>query len=142
METLSIKSAYPPVREVLFSAHDGRLITVTLGTYDRSFCATKRFYLYPKAPELVRFFDEMAAEWRGWQGRKVFKSAEDDLRIEATADRMGHIQLRITISNDVPPPDDQWQVSVSIWLEAGGMDFLARRMKKFLNPYSNSSIGE
>ncbi len=109
METLSIKSAYPPAREVLFSAHDGRLITVTLGTYDRSFYATKRLYLYPKAPELVRFFDEMAAEWHGWQGRKVFKSAEDDLRIEATADRMGHIQLRITISNDVPPPDDQWQ---------------------------------
>ncbi len=74
METLSIKSAYPPAREVLFSAHDGRLITVTLGTYDRSFYAPKRLYLYPKAPELVRFFDEMAAEWHGWQGRKVFKS--------------------------------------------------------------------
>jgi hypothetical protein len=140
MDTLSIKSAYPPVREVLFSAQDGRLMTVTLGTYDKSFYATKRIYLYPKAPELVRFFDEMAGESRGWQGTKKFASAEDDLRIEATADRMGHIQLRITISNDVPPPDDQWQVSVSVWLEAGGMDFLAGRMKKFFNLCGNGLL--
>ncbi len=142
MGTLSIKSAYPPVRELLFSAHEGDFITVTLGTYDKSFHATKRIYLHPKGPELVRFFDDMAAEWRGWQGKKEFRSAGDDLRIEATADRMGHIQLRTTVSNDVPPPDDQWQVSVSIWLEAGSMDFLARRMKKFFNLYGNSTVPE
>jgi hypothetical protein len=134
MGSLSIKSAYPPVRELLLSEYDGRLITVTVGAYDKSFYATKRIYLYPKGPDLVRFFDDMASERAGWQGRKEFKSAGDDLRMEATADRMGNIQLRTTVSNDVPPPDDQWQVSISIWLEAGGMDFLARRMKRFLNP--------
>jgi hypothetical protein len=134
MDTLSIKSAYPPERELLLSAQDGNFITVTLGTYDKSFNATKRIYLHPKGPELVRLFDDMAAAWRGWQGKKEFTSVGGDLRIEATADRMGHIQLRTTVSNDVPPPDDQWQVSVSIWLEAGSMDFLARRMNKFFNP--------
>ncbi len=134
MGTLSIKSAYPPERELLLSGYDGDFITVTLNTYDKSFVATKRIYLHSKGPELVRLFDDMAAEMGGWQGRKEFRSTGDDLRMEATADRMGHIQLRTTVSNDVPPPDDQWQVSVSIWLEAGGMDFLARRMKRFFNP--------
>jgi len=134
MGTLSIESAYPPVRELLFSEYDGKSITVTLSTYDKSFVATKRIYLQEKERELVRFFDDMAAGTGGWQGKKEFRSIGDDLRMEATSDRMGHIQLRTTVSNDVPAPDDQWQVSVSIWLEAGSMEFLARRMKRFFNP--------
>lgn len=32
----------------------------------------------------IAYFDALAADWRGWQGTRVYESLERDLRLEAT----------------------------------------------------------
>lgn len=64
---------------------------------------------------LARFFDDLAAGWRGWTGERVYESIEHDLRIVATHD--GHVRLRVRLWQSADP--DGWTVETVIALDAG-----------------------
>ena len=64
---------------------------------------------------LARFFDDLAASWRGWTGERVYESIEHDLRIVATHD--GHVRLRVRLWQSADP--DGWVVETVVVLDAG-----------------------
>src|ERR1700691_5899488 len=53
-------------------------------------------YLYD-AQGLAQFFQDMAANWKGWEGEKTWSSIEGEFGLAATSDRLGHITLRIRL---------------------------------------------
>lgn len=64
---------------------------------------------------LARFFDDLAAYWRGWTGERVYESIEHDLRIVATHD--GHVRLRVRLWQSDDP--DGWTLETVVVLDAG-----------------------
>ena len=64
---------------------------------------------------LAAFFADLADQWRGWEGERVFESIEGDLRIEATHD--GHVRLRVLLWESTVPHG--WRVESAIRLDAG-----------------------
>jgi uncharacterized protein DUF6228 len=59
---------------------------------------------------------ELADDFRGWDGTRSWRSLEDQLRIEATWQSGGHVRLLFHLT---PSVDDKWTVSVAFTLEAG-----------------------
>ena len=68
-------------------------------------------------------FRDLAANWRGWSGEKAEESLEGHLRLTCTADRTGHITIRVRLRSMVL--EDDWRVEASLHLEAGQLDLLA-----------------
>ena len=64
---------------------------------------------------LVRFFEELAEAWRGWQGERIFESVEHDLRIVATHD--GHVRLDVLLRQTTHLYG--WRVEMSLRLDVG-----------------------
>jgi hypothetical protein len=65
--------------------------------------------------ELVSFFRELAAGWRGWPGERTYESLEHDLRLVATHD--GHVRLAVRLRRSTVP--DGWPVDAVIRLDPG-----------------------
>ncbi len=68
-------------------------------------------------------FRSMAKDWRGWSGERAEESLEGHLRLACTADRTGHVTIRVRLRNMVP--GDDWRVEANIHVEAGQLDRLA-----------------
>jgi hypothetical protein len=83
-----------------------------------------------KPDQWAAFFNDLAAHWRGWHGVKDHESLEGHLRVEAeAADSLGHIRLRMCLRGvDVL---DRWMAEISLTVEAGQLDDLARRAEAF-----------
>jgi hypothetical protein len=64
---------------------------------------------------LVAFFNELAADWRGWQGERRYASAEHDLRLAATHD--GHIHLFVQLREKGELTD--WSATAVVQLDPG-----------------------
>lgn len=64
---------------------------------------------------LARYFDDLVASWRGWEGERVFESIEHDLRLVATHD--GHVQMHIVLWESSQPRG--WRLEAAVRLEAG-----------------------
>jgi len=98
---------------------------------DRELAAsTSRIYLY-KPDDLVAFLDELAREWKGWQGEKEWKSVEGDLALSGTADGLGVVALRVTLKSG--PYEDDWCVQTVIHVDAGQLEDLAVKAKAFFH---------
>lgn len=81
------------------------------------------------------FFRELATDWRGWQGVKDHESLEGHLRLEAeAADSLGHIRLRICLRGVDAP--DLWVAEISLIVEAGQLEDLARRAEAYFGATS------
>jgi Family of unknown function (DUF6228) len=127
MSSMTIKSAHG-VREIAFSDFDGDYIGIEIR--DDTLRVRKKVYLYTDGPSLCDFFQDMASQWRGWEGKKEIESVEGDFRLEARSDGKGHIELRTTIRNNYP--EDKWFVSIPIWLEAGSLEDISKRINKYI----------
>jgi hypothetical protein len=62
------------------------------------------------------YFNDLAANWRGWEGTKSWRSPESHLVVEATATSNGHRRLRFSL-RDLPVPT--WRAWVELDLEGG-----------------------
>src|SRR5688572_26973813 len=49
------------------------------------------------SPDISDFLQDLADNWRGWDGPKSWESAEGHLRLEATTDALGHIFMKVTL---------------------------------------------
>ena len=65
--------------------------------------------------QLARFFEDLAASWRGWSGERTYESIEHDLRIVASHD--GHVRLRVRLWQSNDP--DGWKLETALRLDAG-----------------------
>lgn len=92
----------------------------------------------PWLPGLVGFIDELAREWRGWDGVKDCHSLEGHLSLSATADRLGHVSVEARIQAD--PLGEQWIATALLQLEAGSStDRLARQFRTFFQSGSTGT---
>jgi hypothetical protein len=98
---------------------DGPAIRATAQVYD---CDTVH---------LKEFFADMAAQWKGWPGEKGWQSLEQELKLAATNDSIGHIRLAIQMRSGHYEYD--WTVSAAILLEAGQLDGIAKSVAEFLD---------
>jgi len=73
-------------------------------------------------------FDDIARQWRGWDGKKEWAALEGQLRLTASSDLTGHIEL-LVIMRDYSDPAE-WRLQATLLLEAGQLEELARAVKK------------
>jgi hypothetical protein len=93
---------------------DGELstVTATLELEDLR-ASTKVFRHYATCmDELIAFFDDMAAHWRGWDGSKIYESLEGDLRLDAQHDLSGHVKVMVELKGNILPYN---------WVATGGV---------------------
>lgn len=109
------------------TGYDGCTFFASVSSHVLS-AATKVYDIKPD--QWGAFFNDLANHWRGWQGVKDHESLEGHLRVEAeAADSLGHIRLRMCLRGvDVP---DLWVAEISMIVEAGQLDDLARRAEAF-----------
>jgi len=122
-------------RTLVFREYDGEYVVVACG--DGDVHARRRVYLYTDGPAIAALFRDIAEHWRGWDGEKDFESVEGDFSLEATADHLGHIALRVSLRHH--DPRDAWSVALPIWLEAGSLDDIAGAMERY---FASSARGE
>lgn len=82
--------------------------------------------------DLAPFLEELAADFRGWDGERCWQTHDGDLRVSAAFRPGGHVGLTWTVR---PWPDAAggWCASVTTWLEAGEqMASLASDVRHFL----------
>lgn len=70
-----------------------------------------------------KLFRSMAKDWRGWSGERAEESLEGHLHLTCTAERTGHVTIRVRLRSMVL--DDDWRVEANLHLEAGQLDHLA-----------------
>jgi hypothetical protein len=68
-------------------------------------------------------FRGLAKDWRGWSGERAEESLEGHLRLACTADRTGHVTIRVRLRNMAL--EDDWLVEADLHMEAGQLDLLA-----------------
>jgi hypothetical protein len=64
--------------------------------------------------DLADFLQQLADDWRGWEGTRRWQSLEGDLEIEARH-QYGHVQLRITMRQFVAG----WTATGDLTIEPG-----------------------
>ena len=68
-------------------------------------------------------FRGLAKDWRGWSGEKAHESLEGHLRLACTADRTGHVTIRVRLRSMAI--EDDWRAEADLHLEAGQLQSLA-----------------
>lgn len=82
--------------------------------------------------DLVPFLEELAADYRGWDGERSWQTNDRDLAMSAVFRSGGHVGLTWTL-RPWPQAADGWSASVTTWLEAGEqMASLAADVRHFL----------
>jgi len=85
------------------------------------------------------FFQDLAANWRGWVGTKTADSLEGHLRLAATSDHAGHIAFRVRLRGMLA--QDDWLAEVNIHLEAGQLDRIAIAAARYFGKQRSDLTG-
>ena len=91
--------------------------------------ATKSIWGYTDCELLVQLFESIARDWTGWQGERAWESIEHDLRLVITSRSTGQITIRVTLRDYHEEQD--WQLAIPIFTEAGQLDGIARQAAAF-----------
>ncbi|WP_371657520.1 DUF6228 family protein [Streptomyces sp. NBC_00280] len=82
--------------------------------------------------DLALFLDELAADYRGWDDERTWRTDDRDLTVSAVFRSGGHVALTWTL-RPWPQAAGAWDASVTTWLEAGEqMTSLAADVRDFL----------
>ncbi|MFP3986274.1 DUF6228 family protein [Streptomyces sp. E11-3] len=82
--------------------------------------------------DLVSFLEELAADYRGWDGERSWRTNDRDLAVSAVFRSGGHVGLTWTL-RPWPKGSGGWSASVTTWVEAGEqMSTLAADIRHFL----------
>jgi hypothetical protein len=83
--------------------------------------------------DLVPFLEELARDYRGWNGERAWQTNDQDLAVTAVFRSGGHVGLTWTL-RPWPKAAGGWTASVTTWLEAGEqMTALASDVQQFLD---------
>lgn len=75
------------------------------------------------------YFEEMARRWSGWTEELRWNSLENEMVLQCSHDRKGHISILVTLRSG--PMEDDWEVAATMMAEAGQLDDIARRARAF-----------
>jgi hypothetical protein len=74
------------------------------------------------------FFTGIAANWKGWTGRREWKSLEGDLKLDAENGGRGLVAIGVYVHYGAPA---QWKVQFAIRVESARLDQLATDARSF-----------
>ena len=88
---------------------------------------TKVYAYAPHGDVLKEFFEDIAQNWKGFEGTKQYSSLEGELKIDATSDTSGHTYLKIDLRSN----KQDWQVRGDFVLVAGQLDTIVKDLQSF-----------
>lgn len=92
--------------------------------------ATRRFYALERT-FLDDFFAELAAEWRGWVGAKMWSALEGDVSLAASHDGLGTVSLLAELRGEPSSrAEPDWRAALVLELDAGALDRFALDAKR------------
>ncbi|MFJ4268678.1 DUF6228 family protein [Paenarthrobacter nicotinovorans] len=96
-------------------SRNGLIENLTVTAHLPGLQATKDVWDFDGWSGLLSFFEELASNWRGWDGEKNFDSIEGDFRLAAKHD--GHIRLALELrESDRSTP---WTANGELTLDPG-----------------------
>ena len=120
-------------KEGLTRAAGSEYFRVTIRNHNNMWASSKIYSFDPFNQSLKKFFEELAENWKGLDGEKVWKSLEGEFTLVCTSDSLGHFAIKSTIRNDLDT------ISVNtIYVDAGQLDKIATEIGNFFD----LSIGE
>lgn len=85
------------------------------------------------AAELVAYFEDVAAAWRGWTGAKEWSDDGRNVALSATHDGIGAIEIAVSVSSPGGwPGPGSWQLQMVIAEEPGAIEAVAARLRTLL----------
>jgi len=70
--------------------------------------------------DLAGFVAALAADWRGWDGKRRWQALEREMELEARHDGRAHVMLAVTVRRpERAYADDAWSARVVFTVEAG-----------------------
>jgi hypothetical protein len=77
---------------------------------------------------LAELFAELARDWRGWEGSRVWESADDDFLVVCKHDGIAGVRVEVTLRHH----EEDWEVTSELFVELGPLDALARDVRSFI----------
>ena len=87
----------------------------------------------PFDSNLVRFFEDLARNWKGFAGKKEWSSLEGEFSLSCTSDNLGHFALEATIRNN----EDTRYARKTFFIESGQLEKIALEARIFFNVSQN-----
>jgi len=126
MNEVTIKSTDSGAK-LVFSGIEGDYF---VATYDSpEVRVSKRVWGYSDCELFVDLFESMAAEWRGWEGEKIWSSIEGEFSVSGASDKKGHIRLKLGFTKF--EGSEPWKLESILNLEAGLIDGIAKKLRSF-----------
>lgn len=124
-----IRSA-DPASSLLFNNKSPDYFDVTVET--PSLRATKRVSIYDYRPSngFVDFSRRLASHKKPWTGEETWEPLERDMRLRATCDALGHVELKINLNHGFTD-SDRWSLECSIFVDFGMLSFHAEGARRF-----------
>lgn len=101
------------------------------GLKDKEIAASSSKIYIHEPFDLAAFFEDLAANRRGWEGMKQWSSVEGDFALSCKSDGLGHAALEVTLKSGVY--EDDWCVKAVIHVEVGQLEETAAKVRRFLH---------
>lgn len=116
---------------------DGSIDSVLVTADLKGLHATQRVLTINDFRDLVLFFTDLSAQWRGWTGSKNYEALEGDLRISARHD--GHVSLDFEISQTSVPRG--WTLAGVLVLDPGDeLSKVAQESESFFSARTQATM--
>jgi hypothetical protein len=78
---------------------------------------------------LAAVLAQMATEWRGWKGEKVWHTTDHEVTLTFTHDRVSRVRVDVELKDS---PAGNWKVEGEIAVELGNLDRIAKDVAEYL----------
>ncbi|ODX27808.1 DUF6228 family protein [Vibrio parahaemolyticus] len=109
---------------------EGWMEYYTLSLSGRGMNSSVRVTNEPYGENPLDFFKQLAEEWHGWEGEKVWSAMEGEYSMSAKSDLTGHVSINFQICSNLIEP--YWNAQVAIVLESGQLDSIVIGLSEFL----------
>lgn len=91
------------------------------------FSFTDVYAFDPFDSNLMCFFEDLAANWKGFNGEKEWSSLEGEFSLNCTSDSLSHFALEVTIRNN----EDTRYARKTVFIESGQLEKIALEARNF-----------
>lgn len=90
--------------------------------------------MFHQPAELVALFEQLARDWKGWEGKREWSSIEGELTLAFSSDNTGHIHVDVVVRNSEIDRDWSLVLKPLLLIPAGELDQIAKRARAVFLP--------
>ncbi len=132
IDPIVIQSSNSPAR-LTISAIEGDADYFVATIEDTGLNATKYIDAF-LAEALAGLFEEMAANWKGWQGILGAETVDHDLSLACRSDSTGHAFATVKLRDQ---KEHGWVASITVRIDSGQYPNIAQQLKGFFGLIRN-----